>query len=106
MYPLYHPYTVLFIRELNQSGLDGLLNRKIQIRPQAIYPQNRFDFQSSYEPAALDKPDETAEKDIVDFQFGGAYTINKWETFLHPKIFLAGFLNKKQRNEDPNRLYK
>jgi len=32
--PFYHPYTMLFIREFNRDGIDGLLNRKIQVQPQ------------------------------------------------------------------------
>src|SRR5262249_25974781 len=33
-FPFYHPYTVLFIREINRDGIDGLLNRRIQTNPQ------------------------------------------------------------------------
>ncbi|HSI78924.1 MAG TPA: neuraminidase-like domain-containing protein, partial [Lunatimonas sp.] len=44
--PFYHPYTMLFIREFNRSGIDGLLNRSIQINPQAFSPKNTFNFGS------------------------------------------------------------
>jgi hypothetical protein len=41
-YPFYHPYTALFIRELKRSGLEGLLNRKIQLAPHTYYPGNSY----------------------------------------------------------------
>ena len=49
--PFYHPYTSLFIRELNRKGLDGLLNRRIQVSPHTYPPANIFNF-SSYLPTA------------------------------------------------------
>ncbi len=42
--PIYHPYTALFLRELKRNGLEGLLNRKIQLNPQTFYPGNSFAF--------------------------------------------------------------
>ena len=50
-FPFYHPYTALFMRELNRSGLDGLLNRRIQTTPQTYYPGNSFDVRTAMPPA-------------------------------------------------------
>lgn len=104
-YPFYHPYTNLFIRELNRSGLDGLLNRKIQIKPNEFFPQNNFDFKNSYQPVSPNEPDQTARKDIVDFSFGGAYSIYNWELFFHAPMLIAGKLSQNQRFEEAMRWY-
>lgn len=104
-YPFYHPYTALFIRELNRSGLAGLLTRNIQTQPASFFPQNTFDFDTAYRPLAPHEPDETAQKDIVDFSFGGAYAISNWETFFHAPMLIAGKLSQNQRFEEAMRWY-
>ena len=98
-YPLYHPYTALFIRELNRSGLDGLLNRKIQVQPEALFPRNDFRF-SRYQPQSPHEPDDTAAQDTVDFSFGGAYSVYNWEIFFHGPMLIAGKLSQNQRFEE------
>ena len=104
-YPLYHPYTALFIRELNRSGLDGLLTRKIQTQPDTFFPQNKFDFDAVYGPLAPHEPNDTAQKDIVDFSFGGAYSIYNWEMFFHAPMLIAAKLSQNQRFEEAMRWY-
>ena len=104
-YPLYHPYTALFIRELNRSGLDGLLNRKIQTQPATYTPKNTFDFTAVYGPVSPHDPAPTAQKDIVDFSFGGAYSIYNWELFFHAPMLIAGKLSQNQRFEEAMRWY-
>lgn len=102
--PFYHPYTLLFIRELNRSGIDGLLKRKIQTQPESYAPKNNFNF-SSYSPTSVvivgDK-DTTAQKykDIVDFSFGGANSIYNWELFFHAPLMIACRLMQNQKFED------
>src|SRR5690606_19615392 len=49
-HPLYHPYTNLLLQELNRSGVDGVLNRKVQTKPQEYSPYNLFDFSNTYGP--------------------------------------------------------
>ena len=99
-YPLYHPYTTLFIRELNRSGLDGLLNRNIQVRPESFFPRNNFRFNARYNPESPHEPDETAARDTVDFSFGGAYSVYNWEIFFHAPMLIAGKLSQNQRFEE------
>lgn len=99
-HPFYHPYTTLFIRELNRSGLDGLLNRKIQTQPASFFPQNTFNFNNTYKPASPHEPDDTTKKDIVDFSFGGAYSVYNWEIFFHVPMLIASKLNQNQRFEE------
>jgi peptidoglycan hydrolase-like protein with peptidoglycan-binding domain/5-hydroxyisourate hydrolase-like protein (transthyretin family) len=98
-YPFYHPYTDMFIRELNRSGLDGFFKRNIQENPQQFYPQNNFSF-SAYAPVSPNEPHKTAEKDIVDFTLGGAYSIYNWEAFFHAPLLIANLLNQNQRFEE------
>lgn len=102
--PFYHPYTMLFIRELNRDGIDGLLNRKIQIRPESYPPKNDFNF-SSYSPenAVIVGGEESSaqkHKDIVDFSFGSANSIYNWELFFHVPLMVACRLMQNQKFED------
>src|SRR6266498_1516590 len=102
--PFYHPYTVLFIRELNRSGVDGLLTRKIQTKPETFGPANNFNF-STYLPTSQVVADTTAQKDIVDFSLGGAYSIYNWELFFHAPLMIACRLTQNQKFEDAMRWF-
>jgi peptidoglycan hydrolase-like protein with peptidoglycan-binding domain len=97
--PFYHPYTMLFIREFNRDGIDGLLNRKIQVQPQTFAPLNNFNF-NSYAPTSSSITDSTAQTDIVDFSFGGAYAGYNWELFFHAPLLIACRLMQNQKFED------
>ena len=98
--PFYHPYTMLFIREFNRDGIDGLLNRKIQTQPQTFPPQNAFNF-SSYGPSTSKTiVDDTAKTDINDFSYGGAFSIYNWELFFHAPLMIACRLMQNQKFED------
>ncbi len=98
--PFYHPYTILFIREFNRDGIDGLLNRKIQTTPKVFPPVNNFNF-SSYNPNASSTiVDTTAQTDVADFSFGGAYSSYNWELFFHAPMMIACRLMQNQKFED------
>ena len=97
--PFYHPYTTLFIREFNRDGIDGLLNRRIQKNPQSFAPANNFNF-SSYGPTSSAVTDTTAQTDIVDFSFSGAYSLYNWELFFHAPLMIACRLMQNQKFED------
>lgn len=97
--PFYHPYTLLFIRELNRDGIDGLLNRKIQTKPEAYVPKNDFNF-SPYSPTTSVIVDATTQRDIVDFSFSGANSIYNWELFFHAPLMIACRLMQNQKFED------
>jgi peptidoglycan hydrolase-like protein with peptidoglycan-binding domain len=102
--PFYHPYTTLFIRELNRSGLDGLLKRSIQTRPESFSPANTFAF-DGYLPGNMVIKDETVVRDIVDFSFGGAYSIYNWEIFFHAPMMIANRLSQNRRFEEATRWF-
>jgi peptidoglycan hydrolase-like protein with peptidoglycan-binding domain len=97
--PFYHPYTLLFIRELNRSGIPGLLKRKVQTAPQSYPPYNTFNF-SSYAPTPSTIVDATAQTDAVDFSFSGANAIYNWELFFHAPLMIACRLMQNQKFED------
>lgn len=98
-FPFYHPYAGLFLRELNRSGIDGLLNRRIQSSPQAYAPENTFAF-NQYQPAADTIAHPTVASDGVDFELGGAYSIYNWEMFFHAPLMVATKLTQNQRFEE------
>lgn len=110
LYPFYHPYTTLFIRELHRSGLPGLLSRKVQTAPQSIPPGNAFDFETEYRPvepavpAAWEDPAETG-REIVDFSADGAYALYNWELFFHAPLMIATSLSRNQRFEEAMRWF-
>ena len=103
-YPLYHPYTALFIRELSRSGVEGLLNRRIQIQPEQYYPGNDYDF-DQYRPTPLINADANAKHDTVDFERYGAYAVYNWEIFFHAPFMIACKLSANQRFEEAMRWF-
>ncbi|SNT49754.1 Peptidoglycan-binding (PGRP) domain of peptidoglycan hydrolases-containing protein [Asanoa hainanensis] len=99
-YPFYHPYTALFIRELNRGGLDGLLNRLIQTAPAGYPPVNTFAFAGTYGPSSRSAVDESAAADTVDFSPYGAYALYNWEIFFHAPMLVATKLSQNQRFQE------
>lgn len=98
--PFYHPYTKMFIRELNRYGLDGILNRDIQISPESIVGGNEYNFNNEYNPQNGTYTPDVYQKEIVDFAFGGAYSIYNWELFFHVPLYVAERLSENQKFED------
>jgi peptidoglycan hydrolase-like protein with peptidoglycan-binding domain len=105
MHPFYHPYTALFLRELDRSGLDRLLTRRIQVSPQAFWPGNNWSFAADYGPGPTTDVDPTAARDIVDFEPYGAFSIYNWETFFHAPLMIACKLSADQRFEEAMRWF-
>jgi peptidoglycan hydrolase-like protein with peptidoglycan-binding domain len=103
--PLYHPYAALFVQELARDGVDGLLNRRIQVEPETMTPRNSFDFDTIYQPVAPHTAVSSAKKDVVDFSFDGAFSVYNWELFFHVPIYIANRLSQNQRFEDAQRWY-
>lgn len=110
-YPLYHPYTNIFIRELDRCGVDGLLNRNIQLMPNTTYP-NSFNFKATYNPhicVGIQMGDKDYKEDpnseIVDFSDYGSYSMYNWEIFFHIPMLLANKLNQNQKFEEAQKWY-
>lgn len=98
-HPFYHPYTTLFLRELNRSGVDGILNRAVQLSPHTFKPVEGFNF-TAYQPAPAAIVDAAAQKEEVDFSFSGACSIYNWELFFHTPLMIACRLSQNQKFED------
>ena len=102
----YHPYVCPMIRELNLSGLNGLLQRRTQLPP--LTPNQPF--ASRYGPTALVEMGNPAKKDKypiedVDFDFDGAYAGYNWELFFHAPLLIACKLMQNQRFEEAQKWF-
>lgn len=99
-FPFHHPYTALFLRELHRSGLDGLLNRRIQRFPESYPPHPAYSFTAGYQPTARNSADPSAAADTVDFTPYGAYSVYNWEIFFHAPLLIAAKLTANQRYDE------
>lgn len=88
----YHAYLCRLIRELNSHGIDGFLQRSMQIDSRREY------FQSEYKPTSLISRPYPLEE--IDFSPDGAYSQYNWEMFFHVPIMIATRLSQNQRFED------
>ena len=102
--PFYHPYTKLFMQELDHRGLAGLLNRKIQVNPDKYSSSNsNYSFKKEYKTADSDNvafAGNGYEKEIVDFNYGGGYATYNWELFFHVPLYIASKLSQNQKFEE------
>ena len=85
----YHPYVCEFVKYLNRDGIDGLLQRPVQLL-------NSLDlFEDVYLPTDIvDKPYPYED---VDFESDGSYSLYNWEIFFHAPLMVADRLSKNQR---------
>ncbi|MDR1345225.1 MAG: hypothetical protein LBK03_00780, partial [Bacteroidales bacterium] len=97
--PFYHPYTHLFIKELNRLGIQGLLNRPIQLNPRTFSPFNEYNFERDYHPKEGVVSTDYHE-DIVDFNLSEAYGPYNWELFFHAPMYIACKLSQNQKFEE------
>jgi hypothetical protein len=99
----YHPFVCAFMRQLNQDGVDGLLQRQLQLSPAAFMsPPTSFSFLNRYKPHELPKQVviEPYPVEDVDFEYDGAYSVYNWELFFHAPLLIAVSLSRNQRFED------
>ena len=94
----YHPFTKLFIRQLDRLGVKGLFDRDVQNKPGTLLPGYSFSFASTYSPSKLVTPD--SDQEIVDFSADGAYSLYNWELFFHAPLMLALRLTQNRRFEE------
>jgi hypothetical protein len=102
--PFYHPFACLFMRELNRDGVDGLLQRRLQLNPESfLSPPTAFSFNNVYHPKpVVTKP---YPKEDVDFAYDGAYASYNWELFFHVPLLIATRLMQNQRFEEAQRWF-
>jgi hypothetical protein len=109
----YHPYVCAFINELNRHGVDGMLQRPLQLHPELFEPVAPgtkdaavpLDFRATYRPDAVSPQivDKSYPEEGVDFADDGAYAQYNWELFFHVPLLIADRLSKNQRYEDARR---
>lgn len=92
----YHPHVKNFVRKLNQSGVPGVLRRKVQEADDLIVFQQ-------YQPTTSVIGEHP--KGIVDFAYGGPYSQYNWELFFHLPIHIACRLSADQRFEEARRWF-
>ncbi|MEX2307779.1 MAG: neuraminidase-like domain-containing protein [Pirellulales bacterium] len=101
----YHPHACLFVRELNRDGIDGLLQRPLQLEPHTFLdPPQAFDFAAAYDPDPRVVLQPHLQED-VDFSHGGAYAHYNWELFFHAPLIIADRLSKNQQFEEAQKWF-
>jgi peptidoglycan hydrolase-like protein with peptidoglycan-binding domain len=102
----YHPHVRSFMRELSRAGVDGVLQRKIQVAPETFLlgSHEKFDFGGLYKPN-LDVVDKPLPAEDVDFSYSGAYAPYNWELFFHVPLLVALRLSKNQRFAEAQRWF-
>jgi hypothetical protein len=93
----YHPFSSQFVENLNQGGLDGLLDSDT-----SIASDNGAKFESTYSPnfsyGFVQKPADfstgTYYKENVCFWVYGANSLYNWELFFHAPLYIATRLSK------------
>lgn len=84
----YHPFVPDFIWNLNRDGIDGLLQRPVQM--------SKVEFFASYLPNAANVSESEYPTDDVDFD-NGPMSIYNWELFFHIPLMIAESLSKNQQ---------
>jgi Tc toxin complex TcA C-terminal TcB-binding domain/Neuraminidase-like domain/Salmonella virulence plasmid 28.1kDa A protein len=92
----YHPYVCPFVRELNQNGINGLLQRPLQL------VSHEF-FKNDYDPQSVVNLPYPLED--VDFNYNGAYSSYNWELFFHVPLMIGDRLSKNQRFEEAQKWF-
>ncbi|HTN45665.1 MAG TPA: neuraminidase-like domain-containing protein [Flavipsychrobacter sp.] len=94
----YHPHTDNFIRKINMEGIKGLLDLSMQEKDDAM------NFDTTYMPNAfLVYPFHPT--DVVDFEYGGSYSLYNWELFFHMPMTIAQRLSDNQQFEEAQKWF-
>ncbi len=97
----YHPHVQTFIAMLNVYGVDGMLKRAL---PTLLSFEDTMNFPSCYAPNnAIVK--SSFPSDLVDFDYGGAYSQYNWELFFHLPMLVATRLSQDQRFEEARKWF-
>lgn len=110
-YPFYHPYTCLFLKQLNRFGIEGLLS------PDALTPEGKellYQATPSQKKNAYFaeryKPNHSKTVwynmvEQIDFTHGHAYATYNWEVFYHIPLFIATRLMQDQRFDEAQKWF-
>jgi Tc toxin complex TcA C-terminal TcB-binding domain/Neuraminidase-like domain/Salmonella virulence plasmid 28.1kDa A protein len=104
----HHPYICLFIKQLNQFGIAGLLNPSPD-RAGAISTESEESklrrqrnhlefFANDYQPNRdVVAPEYLDPVEEIDFSSNGAYSLYNWELFFHTPLLVADRLMQNQQ---------
>ncbi|MEM9719824.1 MAG: neuraminidase-like domain-containing protein [Bacteroidota bacterium] len=100
-YRFYHPYTCLFIEQLNRYGIEGVLAPTASQGPEAgnLIRQKNYkdDFDSIFQPTEVVGTPYPVEN--IEFTMGGVYSEYNWELFFHGPLLIATRLMQNQQFE-------
>lgn len=100
----YHPYVKMFIKNIREGGIDKLYQRELQLEPWSkdIPSRKSGDFFGQYKPSSVvtNSPSE-----MVDFDYGGAYSVYNWELFFHIPLTIACRLSENNKYEEAMRWF-
>lgn len=94
----YHIHVSDFIKKLNSKGIDGFLTLDMQSFNDGIL------FASRYQPVVT-VVNSKYPQDVVDFEFGGAYSTYNWELFFHVPFMMAQRLSTNQQFAEAQKWY-
>jgi hypothetical protein len=100
----YHPYTCLFLKQLFQQGIDGLLNPDPTLNEDSeqlhrqLMPSETFSFDTTYQPT--EQVYSPYPKHEIDFSHDSPYGSYNWELFFHIPLRIATSLMENQRFAD------
>jgi hypothetical protein len=98
-YDHYHPFVRVLMQTLNREGIDGLMQREVQ-----LLGANQSDyFRELYGPTARVRLPGPIEE--IDFSSAGAYAQYNWELFFHAPLLIAGKLSANQRFAEAQKWY-
>jgi hypothetical protein len=105
-YPFYHPYTSLFLKQLNRFGIEGLLSpdnytadgKELLHQATPGHKTNQY-FKERYDPNTAEVNWSNMREEI-DFRHGNAFATYNWELFYHIPLFIATRLTQDQRFDE------
>jgi hypothetical protein len=93
----YHPFVTEFTKHLNRDGIDGLLQRPVQL-------SKRVFFGAAFDPNRTHMTGDYPEEE-VDFDLGGSMSQYNWELFFHIPILIAERLSQNQRFQEAQKWF-
>jgi Tc toxin complex TcA C-terminal TcB-binding domain/Neuraminidase-like domain/Salmonella virulence plasmid 28.1kDa A protein len=100
----YHPFVEMLVGQLATGGVQGVLDRDVQLTPEnftgAAQPVTPFRFGDAYGDAQGNLPPLVIAPDPaeqIDFDVFGGYSLYNWELFFHAPLLLARRLSANQR---------
>jgi hypothetical protein len=89
---LYHPLICLIRKSLYNNGVQGIMDRELQLTATS------FNFKDHYDPAPMIVEPYPVES--IDFDSDGSYSSYNWELFYHSPLMIANRLRTDQRFEE------